>query len=137
MPVSHELTYWWDGIRASITPVVNFLKVKVLSIYIYSIYVTVKFPTDIASFATYALFPGLIKTLTFCDFFLLGECALEREILLTIFFAPLRRPVDSTRWGAYSAPQTPSWSSRHLRFLQHSHNQHFTRSASIVSPSSN
>ena len=32
------------------------------------------------------------------------------EIFTHIFFAPGRRPVP--RWGAYSAPQTPSWSAR-------------------------
>ena len=40
------------------------------------------------------------------------------------FFAPGLRPLP--RWGAYSAPQTPSWSARHLRWLRHSHIQSLT-----------
>ena len=44
-------------------------------------------------------------------------------------FAPGAAPVP--RSGAYSAPQTPNWSARHLRWLRHSHS-----SASTVSPSS-
>ena len=40
------------------------------------------------------------------------------------FFPPGLRPVP--RWGAYSAPQTPSWSARHLRWLRHSHIQNLT-----------
>ena len=40
------------------------------------------------------------------------------------FFAPGLRPVPG--WGAYSAPQTPSWSARHLRWLRHSHIQNLT-----------
>ena len=35
--------------------------------------------------------------------------------------APPRTPL-----GAYSAPQTPSWSARHLRWLRHSHIQNLT-----------
>ena len=40
-------------------------------------------------------------------------------------FGSGRRPVP--HWGAYSAPQTPSWSARQLRGLRHSHIQNLTR----------